>query len=108
MNVFVVDVLVWPLLKQDKTPEGREELRNSINREPIYEWEGSQRDSLGPINYVTKVRLQHLPCQVQQHPLRSVIHHQHTNTVMEMYSAADYNLWYIHVFFLREFLTWWK
>ncbi|KAF3696778.1 Pleckstrin -like proteiny domain-containing family N member 1 [Channa argus] len=51
--------------REDKTPEGREELRNSINREPIYEWEGSQRDSLGPIAYVTKVRLQHLPCQEQ-------------------------------------------
>lgn len=51
-------------LNQDDAPEGREELRNSINREPIYEWEGSQRDSLGPITYVTKVRLQHLPCQV--------------------------------------------
>uniref|UniRef100_A0A3Q2DUB4 Pleckstrin homology domain containing, family N member 1 n=1 Tax=Cyprinodon variegatus TaxID=28743 RepID=A0A3Q2DUB4_CYPVA len=45
--------------------EGREELRNSINREPIYEWEGSQRDSLGPITYVTKVQVQHLPCQEQ-------------------------------------------
>ncbi|XP_040913357.1 probable pleckstrin homology domain-containing family N member 1 isoform X1 [Toxotes jaculatrix] len=52
-------------LNQDEAPEGREELRNSINREPIYEWEGSQRDSLGPITYVTKVRLQHLPCQEQ-------------------------------------------
>ncbi|XP_060930557.1 probable pleckstrin homology domain-containing family N member 1 [Limanda limanda] len=52
-------------LNQDKAPEGREELRNSINREPIYEWEGSQRDSLGNITYVTKVRLQHLPCQEQ-------------------------------------------
>ncbi|XP_034733415.1 probable pleckstrin homology domain-containing family N member 1 isoform X1 [Etheostoma cragini] len=52
-------------LHQDKTHEGREELRNSINREPIYEWEGSQRDSLGTITYVTKVRLQHLPCQEQ-------------------------------------------
>ncbi|XP_077371101.1 uncharacterized protein plekhn1 isoform X2 [Festucalex cinctus] len=51
--------------KQEKTPAGREELRNSINKEPIYEWEGSQRDSLGPITYVTKVRLQHLPCQQQ-------------------------------------------
>uniref|UniRef100_A0A3Q3G4T9 Pleckstrin homology domain containing, family N member 1 n=1 Tax=Labrus bergylta TaxID=56723 RepID=A0A3Q3G4T9_9LABR len=47
------------------TPEGREELRNSVNREHIYEWEGSQRDSLGTITYVTKVRLQHLPCQEQ-------------------------------------------
>ncbi|XP_035864243.1 probable pleckstrin homology domain-containing family N member 1 isoform X1 [Sander lucioperca] len=52
-------------LNQKETPEGREELRNSINREPIYEWEGSQRDSLGTITYVTKVRLQHLPCQEQ-------------------------------------------
>ncbi|XP_028265745.1 probable pleckstrin homology domain-containing family N member 1 isoform X2 [Parambassis ranga] len=52
-------------LNQDETPKGREELRNSINREPIYEWEGSQRDSLGPITFVTKVRLQHLPCQQQ-------------------------------------------
>ncbi|XP_074501078.1 uncharacterized protein plekhn1 isoform X1 [Sebastes fasciatus] len=52
-------------VNQDKTSEGREELRNSINREPIYEWEGSQRDSLGTISYVTKVRLQHLPCQEQ-------------------------------------------
>ncbi|XP_029975722.1 pleckstrin homology domain-containing family N member 1 [Salarias fasciatus] len=48
-----------------ESPEGRDELRNSINREHIYEWEGSQRDSLGTITYVTKVRLQHLPCQEQ-------------------------------------------
>ncbi|KAL6119802.1 plekhn1 [Pungitius sinensis] len=52
-------------LKQHVSSEGREELRNSVNREPIYEWEGSQRDSLGTITYVTKVRLQHLPCQEQ-------------------------------------------
>ncbi|XP_063320993.1 pleckstrin homology domain-containing family N member 1 [Pelmatolapia mariae] len=50
---------------KDNSLEGREELRNSINREPIHEWEGSQRDSLGTITYVTKVRLQHLPCQEQ-------------------------------------------
>uniref|UniRef100_A0A3Q3WBK9 PH domain-containing protein n=1 Tax=Mola mola TaxID=94237 RepID=A0A3Q3WBK9_MOLML len=54
---------------KDETPEGRDELRNSINREPIYEWEGSQRDSLGTITYVTKVRLQHLPCQEQSERL---------------------------------------
>uniref|UniRef100_A0A3Q1J5A8 PH domain-containing protein n=1 Tax=Anabas testudineus TaxID=64144 RepID=A0A3Q1J5A8_ANATE len=52
-------------VKVSSTPKGREELRNSINKEPIYEWEGSQRDSLGTITYVTKVRLQHLPCQEQ-------------------------------------------
>ncbi|KAJ8395198.1 hypothetical protein AAFF_G00036540 [Aldrovandia affinis] len=44
---------------------GRETLRNSVNSEPIYEWEGSQRESLGPITYVTKVLLQHVPCQEQ-------------------------------------------
>lgn len=49
----------------EKSSKGKEELRNSINREPIYEWEGSQRESLGTIAYVTKVRLQHLPCQEQ-------------------------------------------
>lgn len=52
-------------LNRDEPPESREELRNSINREPIHEWEGSQRDSLGTITYVTKVQLQHLPCQEQ-------------------------------------------
>ncbi|CAI5647271.1 unnamed protein product [Oreochromis niloticus] len=52
-------------LNKDNSLEGREELRNSINRDPIHEWEGSQRDSLGTIIYVTKVRLQHLPCQEQ-------------------------------------------
>nr|XP_015823163.2 probable pleckstrin homology domain-containing family N member 1 [Nothobranchius furzeri] len=50
-------------MNQSKGHSGRVDLRKSINREPIYEWEGSQRDSLGPITYVTKVRLQHLPCQ---------------------------------------------
>ncbi|KAG7323582.1 hypothetical protein KOW79_013284 [Hemibagrus wyckioides] len=50
---------------QQSTQQGKEELRNSISKEPIYEWEGSQRESLGPITYVTKVRLQHLPCQEQ-------------------------------------------
>ncbi|KAJ8257703.1 hypothetical protein GJAV_G00188780 [Gymnothorax javanicus] len=49
---------------QDKI-SGREELRNSVKNEPIYEWEGSQRESLGPIVYVTKVQLQHVPCQEQ-------------------------------------------
>ncbi|XP_053498633.1 probable pleckstrin homology domain-containing family N member 1 [Ictalurus furcatus] len=49
----------------EQSTEGKEELRNSISKEPIYEWEGSQRESLGPITYVTKVRLQHLPCQEQ-------------------------------------------
>ncbi|KAJ8259668.1 hypothetical protein GJAV_G00172080 [Gymnothorax javanicus] len=49
---------------EDNSRDG-EELRNSVMNEPIYEWEGSHRDSLGPITYVTKVRLQHLPCKEQ-------------------------------------------
>lgn len=49
----------------EETKVEKEELRNSISKEPIYEWEGSQRESLGPITYVTKVRLQHMPCQVR-------------------------------------------
>ncbi|GAA6107276.1 probable pleckstrin homology domain-containing family N member 1 [Tachysurus ichikawai] len=52
-------------VKVQNTQQGKEELRNSISKEPIYEWEGSQRESLGPITYVTKVRLQHLPCKEQ-------------------------------------------
>ncbi|XP_017564755.1 probable pleckstrin homology domain-containing family N member 1 [Pygocentrus nattereri] len=51
--------------KIEQSAQGKEELRNSISKEPIYEWEGSQRESLGPITYVTKARLQHLPCQEQ-------------------------------------------
>ncbi|KAG5835632.1 hypothetical protein ANANG_G00246080 [Anguilla anguilla] len=49
----------------DDSSKGGEELRNSVMNEPIYEWEGSQRDSLGPVTYVSKVRLQHLPCKEQ-------------------------------------------
>lgn len=49
----------------EETKVEKEELRNSISKEPIYEWEGSQRESLGTMTYVTKVRLQHVPCQVR-------------------------------------------
>uniref|UniRef100_A0A3B3R430 Pleckstrin homology domain containing, family N member 1 n=1 Tax=Paramormyrops kingsleyae TaxID=1676925 RepID=A0A3B3R430_9TELE len=45
--------------------KSREELRNSVKNEPIYEWEGSHRDSLGPITYVSKVKVQHVPCEEQ-------------------------------------------
>ncbi|XP_048878763.1 probable pleckstrin homology domain-containing family N member 1 isoform X2 [Brienomyrus brachyistius] len=52
-----------------KNPEcmvkSREELRNSVKNEPIYEWEGTHRDSLGPVTYVSKVKVQHLPCEEQ-------------------------------------------
>lgn len=65
--------------------ENREDLRNSISREPIYEWEGSQRESLGTITYVTKVRLQHLPCQVR------LVHH--TGSEALRMHVQEYLLW---------------
>ncbi|XP_061076490.1 probable pleckstrin homology domain-containing family N member 1 isoform X2 [Conger conger] len=51
------------------SPRAGEDLRNSVMNEPIYEWEGSQRESLGPVTHVTKVRLQHLPCKEQYNRL---------------------------------------
>ncbi|XP_049611585.1 probable pleckstrin homology domain-containing family N member 1 isoform X2 [Syngnathus scovelli] len=74
---------------EEKTPAGREDLRNSINKEPIYEWEGSQRDSLGPITYVTKVRLQHLPCQQQSDRLLVM----YTSTLIIL-SEEEHGLFY--------------
>ncbi|XP_041130799.1 uncharacterized protein LOC121329315 [Polyodon spathula] len=43
----------------------KEELRKSVENEMIFEWEGSQRESLGQITFVTKTKMQHLPCQDQ-------------------------------------------
>lgn len=43
----------------------KEELRKSVENEMIYEWEGSQRESLGQTTFVTKTKMQHLPCQDQ-------------------------------------------
>jgi len=68
--LFLLNIDLKPILPpkvqcSEETPVGKEELRNSISKEPIYEWEGSQRESLGPITYVTKVKLQHMPCQVR-------------------------------------------
>lgn len=68
--LFIFALCRWQL-NPEESLGGREELRNSINREPIYEWEGSQRDSLGAIVHVTKVCLQHLPCQVTREACES-------------------------------------
>ena len=89
--LMISTVYPWQLNNPDNdNPEGRDELRNSINREPIYEWEGSQRDSLGTITYVTKVRLQHLPCQVRHcRSLSRMIHHGWPNAC-ETRSAPSY------------------
>lgn len=68
--LFLLNIDLKPILPpkvqcSEETTVGKEELRNSISKEPIYEWEGSQRESLGPITYATKVKLQHMPCQVR-------------------------------------------
>lgn len=65
LNIDLKPILPPKVQYSEDTPVGKEELRNSISKEPIYEWEGSQRESLGPITYVTKVKLQHMPCQVR-------------------------------------------
>ncbi|XP_044301362.1 pleckstrin homology domain-containing family N member 1 [Varanus komodoensis] len=49
--------------KQDSA--GREELRWSVQNTPVQEWRGTQRESLGDILCVSKVKLQHLPFQEQ-------------------------------------------
>ncbi|XP_078498477.1 pleckstrin homology domain-containing family N member 1 isoform X1 [Lissotriton helveticus] len=45
------------------------ELRWSVQNLPIQNWEGTQRESLGEVNYVSKVTLQHLPFQEQHERL---------------------------------------
>uniref|UniRef100_A0A7M4E4B6 Pleckstrin homology domain containing N1 n=1 Tax=Crocodylus porosus TaxID=8502 RepID=A0A7M4E4B6_CROPO len=46
-------------------PLGKEELRWSVQNMPVQEWRGTQRESLGDVLCVSKVRLQHLPFQEQ-------------------------------------------
>ncbi|XP_067422896.1 pleckstrin homology domain-containing family N member 1 [Emydura macquarii macquarii] len=40
---------------------GKEELRWSVQNTPVKEWRGTQRESLGDVLCVSKVKLQHLP-----------------------------------------------
>ncbi|KAL8198380.1 UNVERIFIED_CONTAM: hypothetical protein K2H54_007986 [Gekko kuhli] len=44
---------------------GREQLRWSVQNAPVREWRGTQRESLGDVLCVSKVKLQHLPFQEQ-------------------------------------------
>ncbi|KAM6108913.1 pleckstrin homology domain-containing family N member 1 [Pterocles gutturalis] len=44
---------------------GKEELRWSVQNMPVQEWRGTQRESLGDVLCVSKVKLQHLPFQEQ-------------------------------------------
>ncbi|KAM6371373.1 pleckstrin homology domain-containing family N member 1 isoform 2-T2 [Pluvialis apricaria] len=43
----------------------KEELRWSVQNMPVREWRGTQRESLGDVLCVSKVKLQHLPFQEQ-------------------------------------------
>ncbi|XP_009573055.1 PREDICTED: pleckstrin homology domain-containing family N member 1, partial [Fulmarus glacialis] len=57
-----------PFLSQDdwkQSSMGKEELRWSVQNMPVQEWRGTQRESLGDVLCVSKVKLQHLPFQEQ-------------------------------------------
>ncbi|XP_010008328.1 PREDICTED: pleckstrin homology domain-containing family N member 1 [Nestor notabilis] len=57
-----------PFLSQNdwkQSSMGKEELRWSVQNMPVQEWRGTQRESLGNVLCVSKVKLQHLPFQEQ-------------------------------------------
>ncbi|XP_010289233.1 PREDICTED: pleckstrin homology domain-containing family N member 1, partial [Phaethon lepturus] len=57
-----------PFLSQNdwkQSSMGKEELRWSVQNMPVQEWKGTQRESLGDVLCVSKVKLQHLPFQEQ-------------------------------------------
>ncbi|XP_061869000.1 pleckstrin homology domain-containing family N member 1 [Colius striatus] len=57
-----------PFLSQNEWKQsslGKEELRWSVQNMPVQEWRGTQRESLGDVLCVSKVKLQHLPFQEQ-------------------------------------------
>ncbi|XP_064326262.1 pleckstrin homology domain-containing family N member 1 [Phalacrocorax carbo] len=57
-----------PFLSQNdwkQSSMGKEELRWSVQNMPVQEWRGTQRESLGDVLCVSKVKLQHLPFQEQ-------------------------------------------
>ncbi|XP_003642573.2 pleckstrin homology domain-containing family N member 1 [Gallus gallus] len=61
-----------PLVAQDdwkQSSVGKEELRWSVQNMPVQEWRGTQRESLGDVLCVSKVKLQHLPFQEQHERL---------------------------------------
>ncbi|XP_063292783.1 pleckstrin homology domain-containing family N member 1 [Pelobates fuscus] len=41
----------------------KSELRKSVESQPVHDWQGTQRESLGPIACISKVKLQTLPFQ---------------------------------------------
>ncbi|XP_054078723.1 pleckstrin homology domain-containing family N member 1 isoform X3 [Rissa tridactyla] len=57
-----------PFLSQNdwkQSSMGKEELRWSVQNMPVQDWRGTQRESLGDVLCVSKVKLQHLPFQEQ-------------------------------------------
>ncbi|OXB61008.1 hypothetical protein ASZ78_001273 [Callipepla squamata] len=61
-----------PFVAQDdwkQSSVGKEELRWSVQNMPVQEWRGTQRESLGDVLCVSKVKLQHLPFQEQHERL---------------------------------------
>ncbi|KAM6236487.1 pleckstrin homology domain-containing family N member 1 isoform 3-T3 [Spheniscus humboldti] len=57
-----------PFLSQNdwkQSSMGKEELWWSVQNMPVQEWRGTQRESLGDVLCVSKVKLQHLPFQEQ-------------------------------------------
>ncbi|XP_068772041.1 pleckstrin homology domain-containing family N member 1 isoform X1 [Struthio camelus] len=57
-----------PFLSQNDWKQSsvrKEELRWSVQNMPVEEWRGTQRESLGDVLCVSKVKLQHLPFQEQ-------------------------------------------
>ncbi|XP_072210700.1 pleckstrin homology domain-containing family N member 1 [Excalfactoria chinensis] len=64
--------LSLPFIAQDdwkQSSVGKEELRWSVQNMPVQEWRGTQRESLGDVLCVSKVKLQHLPFQEQHERL---------------------------------------
>ncbi|XP_032935185.1 pleckstrin homology domain-containing family N member 1 [Catharus ustulatus] len=58
--------LALPLLSQSgRSPGPKEQLLWSVQNRPVQDWRGTQRESLGEILCVSKVKLQHLPFQEQ-------------------------------------------
>ncbi|XP_014741249.1 PREDICTED: pleckstrin homology domain-containing family N member 1 [Sturnus vulgaris] len=55
--------LALPLLSQ--SAGAKDELRWSVQNLPVQDWRGTQRESLGEVLCVSKVKLQHLPFQEQ-------------------------------------------
>ncbi|XP_069466165.1 pleckstrin homology domain-containing family N member 1 [Ambystoma mexicanum] len=64
------------------------ELRWSVQNLPVQNWEGTQRESLGEVTYVSKVILQHLP--FQEHHDRLLILYPETLVILSEEQSGLY------------------